>query len=129
MGSGMTEYEQDPLTERIIGAAIEVHRLLGPGLLESIYEQALEVELQLRGIPCQRQVDVQVIYKDHVIKGQKIDMIVAQEVIVEVKSLSKLPEVATAQLLSYLKSTGLKRGLLLNFGCPRLVDGIKRLSR
>jgi GxxExxY protein len=125
----MSENEQDPLTERIIGAAIEVHRFLGPGLLETIYEQALEVELQLRGITCRRQVEVDVIYKGHIIKGQKIDMIVASEVIVEVKSLSKLPEVATAQLLSYLKSTGLKRGLLLNFGCSRLVDGIKRLSR
>lgn len=125
----MPDFEQDPLTERIIGAAIEVHRHLGPGLLESIYEQALEVELQLRGITCRRQVEVDVVYKEHVIKGQKIDMIVADEVIVEVKSLSKLPDVATAQLLSYLKSTGISRGLLLNFGCARLVDGIKRLSR
>ena len=125
----MSDYEQDPLTERIIGAAIEVHRHLGPGLLESIYEQALEVELQLRAISCRRQVEVDVIYKEHVIKGQKIDMIVAEEVIVEVKSLTRLPEVATAQPPSYLKLTGLKRGLLLNFGCARLVDGIKRLSR
>mgnify|MGYP002623376602 FL=1 len=124
----MAEYAQDSLTERIIGAAIEVHRHLGPGLLETIYEQALELELKLRGIDCRRQIEVDVIYKQRVIKGQKIDMIVAGEVIVEVKSLSKLPEVATAQLLSYLKSTGLKRGLLLNFGCLRLVDGIKRIS-
>lgn len=124
----MAEYAQDSLTERIIGAAIEVHRHLGPGLLETIYEQALELELKLRGIDCRRQIEVDVIYKQRVIKGQKIDMIVAGEVIVEVKSLSKLPEVATAQLLSYLKFTGLKRGLLLNFGCLRLVDGIKRIS-
>ena len=124
----MAEYAQDSLTERIIGAAIEVHRHLGPGLLETIYEQALELELKLRGIDCRRQIEVDVIYKQRVIKGQKIDMIVEGEVIVEVKSLSKLPEVATAQLLSYLKFTGLKRGLLLNFGCLRLVDGIKRIS-
>lgn len=125
----MSDFEPDSLTEQIIGAAIEVHRHLGPGLLEMIYEEALEVELRLRGMACRRQVAVEVVYKEHVINGQKIDMIVEGEVIVEVKSLSKLPEVATAQLLSYLKSTGLNRGLLLNFGCTRLVDGIKRISR
>lgn len=125
----MSDFEPDSLTEQIIGAAIEVHRHLGPGLLEMIYEEALEVELRLRRMACRRQVAVEVVYKEHVIKGQKIDMIVEGEVIAEVKSLSKLPEVATAQLLSYLKSTGLSRGLLLNFGCTRLVDGIKRISR
>jgi GxxExxY protein len=120
--------EHDDLTEKIIGAAIEVHRLLGPGLLESIYEEALAVELGLRGIPVQRQVEIDVIYKGHVIKGQRVDLLVAKEVVVEAKSVSKLPEVALAQVLSYLKATGLKRGLLLNFGAPRLVDGIKRVS-
>ncbi len=120
--------EKDELTERIIGAAIEVHRLLGPGLLESIYEEALCVELGLRGIKCQRQVAIDVVYKGHVIKGQRIDLLVEQQVVVETKSVSKLPEVAMAQALSYLKATSLKRGLLLNFGCSRLVDGIKRIS-
>jgi len=118
----------DALTEQIIGAAIEVHRILGPGLLESIYENALAIELQLRGIECQRQVEVDVTYKGQIIKGQRIDLLVARQVIVETKSVSKLPDVALAQILSYLKATGLKRGLLLNFGCPRLVDGIKRVS-
>ncbi len=120
--------EEDELTERIIGAAIEVHRILGPGLLESIYEEALAVELELRGIACQRQVDVDVVYKDHVIKGQRLDLLVAGEVVVETKAVARLPEVALAQVLSYLKATGLKRGLLLNFGCPRMLDGVKRIS-
>ena len=120
--------EEDELTEQIIGAAIEVHRILGPGLLESIYEQALAVELGLRGIECQRQVEVDVVYKGNVIKGQRLDLLVAGEVIVETKAVTKLPEVALAQVLSYLKATGLKRGLLLNFGCPRMMDGVKRIS-
>jgi GxxExxY protein len=124
----MSELEHDELTERIIGAAIEVHRVLGPGLLESIYEQALAVELALRGLVCQRQVAVDVKYKEHLIQGQRIDLLVGHEVVVEVKSVAKLPDVALAQVLSYLKATGLKRGLLLNFGCRRLVDGIKRVS-
>jgi len=118
----------DALTAVIISAAIEVHRLLGPGLLESIYEEALCIELRLRGILVERQVEVGVIYKGHMIKGQRIDMLVGGEVVVELKSVANLSEVATAQVLSYLKATGLKRGLLINFGKPRLVDGIKRLS-
>lgn len=118
----------DELTEAIIGAAIEVHRILGPGLLESIYEEALCHELQLRGLEVNRQVDVPVKYKGVVMTGQKLDILVAGQVVVELKSVSRLPEVATAQTLSYLKGTGLKRALLLNFGAKRLIDGIKRIS-
>jgi len=118
----------DELTEKIIGAAIEVHRLLGPGLLESIYEEALCVELRLQGISFQRQVEVDVNYKGHVIKGQRIDLLVAEEVIVELKAVGYLPEVSMAQTLSYLKVTGLKRALLINFGERKLVNGIKRIS-
>jgi len=118
----------DELTEKIIGAAIEVHKILGPGLLESIYEQALCCELNLRGIEFQQQAAVDVVYKEHIIKGQKLDLLVEDEVVVEIKSIQKLPEVATAQVLSYLKSTRLKRALLINFGQARLIDGIKRIS-
>ena len=118
----------DPVTEAIIAAAIEVHRCLGPGLLESIYEEALCVEFDLRGIEYERQVPIDVVYKGYIIKGERIDLLVQKEVIVELKSLSKLPEVAFAQVISYLKAAGLKRGLLINFGCPRLVDGVKRIS-
>ncbi len=118
----------ETLTEQIIGAAIEVHRHLGPGLLESIYEEALTVELGLRGVVCQRQVAVEVVYKGHILKGQRIDLVVEGKVIVETKSLAKLPDVALAQVLSYLKVTQLRRGLILNFGCSRMVDGVKRVS-
>jgi GxxExxY protein len=120
--------EHDELTEKIIGAAIEVHRTLGAGLLESIYEEALAIELELRGIPYQRQVGVDMFYKGRLIKGQRLDLLVSEQVVVDTKSVSRLPDAAIAQVLSYLKATGLKRGLILNFGCPRLVDGIKRLS-
>ncbi len=118
----------DELTERIIGAAIEVHRELGPGLLESIYEEALCYEFGLQGIKHQRQVPADIIYKSKVIKGQKIDLLVENEVVVEIKSLSKMPEVALAQTLSYLKATNLKRGLIINFGEKRLIDGVKRVA-
>lgn len=118
----------DDLTGKIIGAAIEVHRILGPGLLETIYEEAMCHEFGLRQIAFQRQLAVDVIYKGFPIQGQRLDLLVEDEVVVEVKSLRSLPEAAVAQTLSYLRATGLKRGLLINFGERRLVDGIKRLS-
>ncbi len=120
--------ENDVLTQKTIGAAIEVHRTLGPGLLESIYEEALCHEFDLRRIRYQRQLEIDVVYKEKVIKGQRIDLLVEDQVIVEIKSLSKLPEVSTAQILSYLQATGLKRGLLINFGAKMLREGIKRIS-
>jgi GxxExxY protein len=115
-------------TEKIIAAAIEVHKTLGPGLLESIYEEALCIELGLMGLAFQQQLAVDVMYKGHAIQGQRLDLLVDMEVVVEVKSLRTLPEEATAQLLSYLKATGLKRGLLLNFGEKKMVSGVKRIS-
>lgn len=118
----------DRITENIIGAAIEVHKLLGPGLLETIYEQALCHELKLQNVHFQKQKDINVIYKDKIFKGQRLDLLVENEVIVEIKSLARLPEIATAQVLSYLKATKLKRGLLINFGESQLVKGIKRIS-
>ena len=128
VGGSMQKPNDDPLTKQIIASAIEVHRVLGPGLLESIYEEALCHELSLREVPYERQKNVDVIYKDKVIKGQKLDLVVKGEVVVELKSVRKLEDIFTAQLLSYLKSTGLKRGLLINLGEKRLVDGVKRLS-
>jgi GxxExxY protein len=118
----------DDLTEKTIGAAIEAHRLLGPGLLESIYEEALCVELKLRGLAVQRQVETDVNHKGHVIKGQRIDLLVEGEVIVELKSVVRLPDTAYAQTLSYLKAARLKRALLINFGESKLVNGVKRIS-
>lgn len=122
------EKMNDLLTEKIIGAAIEVHRTLGPGLLEAIYEEALCHEFDLRGIRYRRQVEIDLIYKGKIIKGQRIDILDEDEVVVEIKSLSKLPEVSTAQILSYLRATGLKRGLLINFGAKMLREGLKRIS-
>ena len=118
----------DDHTEQIIGAAIEVHRILGPGLLESIYEEALCHEFDLRGIPYRRQVSVDVRYKEKIIHGQRIDLIAFDEVIIEIKAMRQLPETATAQVLSYLKAAGRQRALLINFGAYRLADGIKRIS-
>jgi len=118
----------DELTEKIIGAAIEVHTELGPGLLESIYEDALCYEFELQGIRYEQQVPADVVYKGKTIKGQRIDLLVEGEVIVEIKSVSRLPEIAVAQTISYLKATNLKRGLIINFGEKHLIDGVKRVS-
>lgn len=118
----------DDLTEKIIGAAIEVHRVLGPGLLESIYEEALCYEFELQNIPFKRQIAIDIVYKTRPNQGQKLDLHVFGEIVVEIKSIRELPEVATAQVLSYLKATGLKRALLVNFGVTRLTNGIKRIS-
>jgi len=118
----------DDLTEKIIGAAIEVHRELGPGLLESIYEEALCYEFELQGIKFERQVPADIVYKGKVIKGQRLDLLVEKEVIVEIKSYSKPPDTVVSQTISYLRATNLKRGLIINFGEKRLIDGIKRVS-
>lgn len=107
---------------------MEVHKALGPGLLESIYEEALCYELQLQGIAYERQVAADIIYKDHVIKGQRLDLLVEKEVVVEIKSVSKTPDVVISQTISYLKATNLKRGLIINFGERCLIDGVKRVS-
>jgi GxxExxY protein len=118
----------DRLTGKIIGAAIEVHRILGCGLLETIYAQALCVEFVERGISFEQEVIVDTVYKGHALKGQRIDLLVEKEVVVELKSVRHLSEIATAQTLSYLKATGLQRALILNFGERILADGIKRIS-
>jgi GxxExxY protein len=118
----------DELTEKIIGAAIEVHRELGQGVLETIYEEALCYQPELQGMRYERQVPADIVYKGKVIKGQRLDLIVGGQVVVEIKSLSKAPNVVISQTISYLKATQLKRGLVINFGEARLVDGIKRVS-
>ena len=116
------------LTNKVIGAAIEVHRILGPGLLESIYEEALCTELSLRNIFYERQKEVEVIYKGKSIKGQRIDLLIDRQLVVELKAVASMPAAARAQTLSYLKATDLKRALLINFSETRLVDGVKRIS-
>ncbi len=123
----MTEVErQDPLTFKIIGAAMEVHRELGPGLLESLYESALCIELENRGIPYERQKPLLVNYKGCDIGNLKADILVDGQVIVELKAAKELTDVDTAQILSYLKATKMRRGLLINFNVKMLKNGIKR---
>jgi GxxExxY protein len=124
-----TEKDENLLTDQIINAAIEVHRVLGgPGLLESLYEEALYCELGLRHIPVQSQVLIPVSYKERILKDpMRLDILVDRKVIVEVKATDQFHTVHKAQLLTYLRLTGLKLGLVLNFGQGRLVDGISRV--
>jgi len=119
--------ELNDASREIIEAAIEVHRHLGPGLLESVYEQALVHELCLRRMTVQRQVPVSIAYKDLDIAGQRLDLIVAPGIVVEIKAIEVIKEVHSAQLLGYLKSTGLRLGLLINFNNLVLKTGIKRI--
>ena len=119
--------QNDPLTERIIGCAIEVHRTLGPGLLEVTYESALAVELKLAGLDFERQFVVPIIYKGQPVGEYRLDLVVKKSVVVEIKSVDRFDPIFEAQLLAYLKITRIKRGLLLNFNSRLLKDGIKRL--
>jgi len=119
--------ELDRLAHAVIGAAIEVHRLLGPGFLESVYEEALCVELQLRGIPFTRQPIVSVDYKNHIVGEGRLDLLVGDVLIVELKAVDALAPIHTAQVISYLKTTGHQLGLLINFNVPVLRGGIKRI--
>jgi len=116
------------LTEAIIGAAIEVHRNLGPGLLESTYEACLGFELAERGLNVEAQKPLPVIYKDvHLDAGYRLDLLVEDRVIVEIKAVDNLAPIHQAQLLSYLKLSGCKVGLLINFNVQLLKNGIKRV--
>ena len=115
------------ITERIIGCAIEVHRNLGPGLLENVYEEALCAELELQGVDYGRQVSVPVNYKGRAIGEYRIDLLVEDAVVVEIKSVERHDPVFEAQVLTYLRVTGKKVGLLINFNSRLLKEGIKRL--
>ncbi|MEJ2750191.1 MAG: GxxExxY protein [Anaerolineae bacterium] len=119
------------LTSQIIGAAIEVHRQLGPGLLESSYETCLAYELETRGLQVERQKPLPIVYKDiHLDHGYRIDLLVNQQVVVELKVVEDITAVHEAQMLSYLKFSGCKVGLLLNFNVTMLKNGgIRRFIR
>ena len=118
----------DEITQQIIGFAIEVHRALGPGLLESAYESCLCHEMTLNRVEFQRQVPLPVVYKGFKLDcGYRMDMVVRGEVVIEVKTVERLLPIHEAQLLTYLKLSGLRRGLLLNFHSAVLRDGIKRM--
>ena len=117
------------LTEQIIGAAIEVHRYLGPGLLESNYEDGFCIEMEDRGIPYRRQPMLPVSYKGRKVRAYyRPDVIVAQQVIVEIKAVDRLAEIHKAQVLTYLRHADLHVGLLFNFNAPTLMAGMKRFS-
>ena len=116
------------LSSKIIGAAIEVHKVLGPGLLESSYQKCLCHELRLRGIPFEHEKPLPLVYKGEKLDGgYQMDLVVQNAIIVELKSCEKLEPIHEAQLLTYLKLSGLKLGLLLNFNVPLMRDGICRM--
>jgi GxxExxY protein len=117
------------LTEAIIGAAIEVHRHIGPGYLEQIYERALHVELGLRGIPFSSQPVIPVSYKGQLIGEPQLDFLIDDELVVEIKAVDRLLEIHHAQVISYLKAGGFQLGLLINFRTEFLRDGIRRVVR
>lgn len=121
--------EDERIAHEVIGAAIEVHRILGPGFLEKVYERALVHELSLRGIAVQPQKEIYVLYKDILIPGQQLDILVCDRIILELKAVDHLAPIHEAQLISYLKATGLRLGLLINFNVRMLKEGIKRMVR
>ena len=118
----------DPLPDVIIDTALQVHRDLGPGLLEHVYEVVLARELELRGLKVQRQVPVPIQYKGlHFREAFRADLVVGNEVLLELKSVEEVSRVHSKQVLTYLKLMGLRLGFLLNFGAPLLKDGIERI--
>jgi GxxExxY protein len=123
----MTLIDAEPFSRHVIGCAIEVHRTLGPGLLESIYEACLCLELEQEGLAFQRQPSLPVVYKGRPLDVHfRPDLIIEQRLVVEVKAVPAIIPVHEAQLLTYMKIAGVSAGLLLNFNEVRLVDGIRR---
>ena len=120
--------QDNDYTGSIIGCAIEVHRHLGPGLLESTYQHCLAHELQLQHIASKREWVIPVEYKgSHIECGYRVDLLVEDSIIVELKAVDRLKPIHTAQLITYLKLANLRTGLLINFNVRKLVDGIKRI--
>ena len=119
---------ENEISSKIIGAAIEVHKQLGPGLLESTYETCLTYELKQMGLDVKQQQALPVVYKEVKLDaGYRIDLLIENKVIIEIKSVEALADIHTAQLLTYLKLKDLKLGLLINFNSVRVVDGLKRI--
>ena len=119
--------KRDPLTYQIIGAAVEVHRILGAGLLENVYEDALCIELAERGLSFERQKHLEINYKGHDIGDLFVDIIVEGRVIVELKSVRELGPIHKAQLMTYLRVSKIGLGLLINFNVPALTQGVQRV--
>lgn len=121
------DYPDKELTEKIIKAAINIHRILGPGFTETVYEGAFEIELRLMGLGFSRQKEINVIYKNSVAATYRLDYLIEDRVIVELKSIDKFNDIHIAQLLSYLKASSLPVGLLFNFNVTKMTEGIKRV--
>ena len=119
--------ETEAVVSEIIGCALTVHRTLGPGFLESIYTTALAMELSVNGIAFERERSISVSYRGIAIPGQRVDFIVADSVIVEVKAVARLDPIFQAKLISYLRTTRLRAGLLINFNSMLLKEGLKRI--
>ena len=118
---------RDPLTEKVIGCAIEVHRILGPGLLESAYQRCLALELRNTGIQFETEVSMPVRYKNEILDcGYRTDMLIEKSLLLELKAVETILPIHQAQLFTYMKLSGIRIGLLINFYQPRLIDGLKR---
>ena len=116
------------LTAKVIGAAIEVHKKLGPGLLETAYRKCLSYELRLQGLQVQEEIPLPIIYKEvHLDHGYRIDLLVNNELVLELKTVEALNDVHLAQILTYMKFGNFQKGLLINFHVKKLVDGVKRV--
>jgi GxxExxY protein len=127
-GGKGTEGVDDRLSYEVIGAAVRVHREVGPGLLESVYERCLCRELELRGIPYERQVAIPVRYRGEPVDcGFRLDLLIARSLIVEIKAVDKVHSIHRAQLLTYLRLTGTRIGLLINFNVEMLRHGVHRI--
>lgn len=118
--------EPEVLIERVIGCGIEVHKALGPGLLEAIYADAMTIELQFHGLSFERERAVPLLYRGVALRPHYVDLIVAGCIVVELKAIERLRPVHGAQVLSYLHATGIRAGLLMNFNCDYLKDGLRR---
>ena len=121
--------DTDLLTQKVIGCAIEVHKQLGPGLLESTYETCLLLELKQAGIEARYQVELPILYKNtNIDAGYRLDILITNKLIVELKSVEKLLPIHSAQLLTYMKLSNVSTGLLINFNTTKLINGVKRLN-
>jgi len=119
--------ETETLINRVIGCCITVHRALGPGLLEGIYSRAVALELEHAGIPFEREKEIPVLYRGEVLCNQRLDFVIANQIVLEIKSVDFITQIHRSQVLCYLRLSRLRAGLLINFNVPILQDGIKRV--
>ena len=119
--------ELDAVAHEVIGAAIEVHRILGPGYLENVYQRALAIELASRGVRFRREVPLELLYRNEVVGEYRLDLVVAESLVVELKAVEQLLDIHRAQVITYMKVGAYQLGLLINFNVRLLKDGIRRI--